>query len=94
MHDGCAQGLAQMEALRRAEPFVNEGYSDIKEYALCFYKKDCMIRKAQQPKPHEKRKKLKIGKQMQINPRKAADLLGCLARVKAFARRCLTRHEK
>ena len=31
---------------------------------------------------------------MQINPRKAADLLGCLARVKAFARRCLTRHEK
>ena len=47
MNDGCAQGLAQMEALRRAEPFVNEGYSDIKEYALCFYKKDCTIRKAQ-----------------------------------------------
>ncbi len=33
MHDGCAQGLAQMEALRRAEPFVDEGYPDVKEYA-------------------------------------------------------------
>lgn len=31
---------------------------------------------------------------MQINPRKAAEETGCLARVKAFARRCLTRHEK
>ena len=47
MHDGCAQGLAQMEALRRAEPFVDEGYPDVKESARCFYKKDCMIRKAQ-----------------------------------------------
>ena len=47
MNDGCAQGLVQMEALRRAEPFVNDAYSDIKEYALSFYKKDCMIRKAQ-----------------------------------------------
>ena len=47
MHDGCAQGLVQMEALRRADPFVNDAYSDIKEYALSFYKKDCMIRKAQ-----------------------------------------------
>ena len=47
MHDGCAQGLVQMEALRRAEPFVDEGYPDVKKYALRFYKKDCMIRKAQ-----------------------------------------------
>ena len=47
MNDGCAQGLVQMEALRRAEPFVDEGYPDVKEYALSFYKKDCMIRKAQ-----------------------------------------------
>ena len=31
---------------------------------------------------------------MQINPHKAADLLGCLVRVKAFARRRRTRHEK
>ena len=47
MNDGYAQGLVQMEALRRAEHFVDEGYPDIKEYVLCFYKKDCMIRKAQ-----------------------------------------------
>ena len=40
MNDGCAQGLVQMEALRRAEPFVNESYPDVKEYALRFYKKD------------------------------------------------------
>ena len=46
MDDGCAQGLAQMETQRYAEPFVNEGYPDIKEYALCFYKKDCMVCKA------------------------------------------------
>ena len=70
MNDGCAQGLVQMEALHRAEPFVDEGYPDVKESARCFYKKDCMIRKAQHPKPHENRKKLKIGRQMQINPRK------------------------
>ena len=31
---------------------------------------------------------------MQVNPHKAADLLGCLVRVKAFARRRRTRHEK
>ena len=47
MNDGCAQGLAQMEALRRAEPFVNEDYPDIKEYALCCYKKECMVKKAE-----------------------------------------------
>ena len=43
MHDGCAQGLAQMEAMRRAEPFVDEGYPDVKEYARCFFKNDCMV---------------------------------------------------
>ena len=47
MNDGCTQGLTQTETQHCAEPFVNEGYPDIKEYALRFYKKDCMIRKAQ-----------------------------------------------
>ncbi len=46
MNDGCAQGLAQMEALRRAEPFVDEGYPDVKEYARYFFKNDCMVCKA------------------------------------------------
>ena len=47
MNDGCAQGLVQMEALHRAEPFVDEGYPDVKEYARCFFKKDCMVCKAE-----------------------------------------------
>ena len=47
MNDGCAQGLAQMEALRYAEPFTNEGYPEVKKYALSFYKKEWMVKKAE-----------------------------------------------
>ena len=46
MNDGCAQGLVQAETQHCAEPFVNEGYPDIKEYARFFFKNDCMVCKA------------------------------------------------
>ena len=31
---------------RCAEPFTNEGYPSVRKYAVSFYKKDCMVRKA------------------------------------------------
>lgn len=31
---------------RCAEPFTNEGYLSVLKYAIGFYKKDCMVRKA------------------------------------------------
>ena len=43
----CDRGLAQIEALRYAEPFTNEGYPEVKKYALSFYKKECMVKKAE-----------------------------------------------
>ena len=42
----CDKALSQIEEQRYAEPFANEGYPDIKKYAICFYKKECMLRKA------------------------------------------------
>ncbi len=47
MEAACDRGLAQIEALRYAEPFTNEGYPEVKKYALSFYKKECMVKKAE-----------------------------------------------
>ena len=43
----CERGLEQIEEQRYAEPFTNEGYPEVKKYALCFYKKECMVKKAE-----------------------------------------------
>ena len=43
----CDRGLAQIDVLRYAEPFTNEGYPEVKKYALSFYKKECMVKKAE-----------------------------------------------
>ena len=40
------RGLAQIEEQRYAAPFTSEGYPDVRKYAVSFYKKDCMLRKA------------------------------------------------
>ena len=40
------RGLAQIEEQRYAAPFTNEGYPDVRKYAVSFYKKDCTLRKA------------------------------------------------
>ena len=47
MEASCDRGLAQIEEQRYAEPFTTEGYSEVKKYALSFYKKECMVKKAE-----------------------------------------------
>ena len=47
MEAACDRGLAQIETQRYAEPFTNEGYPEVKKYALSFYKKECMVKKAE-----------------------------------------------
>ena len=39
------RGLAQIEAQRYAEPFTKEGYPIVLQYAVSFYKKDCVVQK-------------------------------------------------
>ena len=40
------RGLAQIEVQRYAEPFTKEGYPSVLQYAVSFYKKDCVVQKA------------------------------------------------
>ena len=47
MEAACDRGLAQIEEQRYAEPFTTEGYPEVKKYALSFYKKECMVKKAE-----------------------------------------------
>ena len=47
MEAACDRGLAQIEEQRYAEPFTMEGYPEVKKYALSFYKKECMVKKAE-----------------------------------------------
>ena len=47
MEAACDRGLVQIEEQRYAEPFITEGYPEVKKYALSFCKKECMIKKAE-----------------------------------------------
>ena len=47
MEAACDRGLARIEEQRYAEPFITEGYPEVKKYALSFCKKECMIKKAE-----------------------------------------------
>ena len=47
MEAACDRGLAQIEEQRYAEPFITEGYPEVKKYALSFCKKECMVKKAE-----------------------------------------------
>ena len=47
MEAACDRGLAQIEEQHYAEPFITEGYPEVKKYALSFCKKECMIKKAE-----------------------------------------------
>ena len=40
------RGLAQIKEQRYAEPFTKEGYPSVLQYAVSFYKKDCVVQKA------------------------------------------------
>ena len=45
MEAACDRGLAQIEEQHYAEPFIAEGYPEVKKYALSFCKKECMVKK-------------------------------------------------
>ena len=45
MEAACDRGLAQIEEQHYAEPFITEGYPEVRKYALSFYKKECMVKK-------------------------------------------------
>ena len=47
MEAACDRGLAQIEAQHYAEPFITEGYPEVKKYALSFCKKECMVKEAE-----------------------------------------------
>ena len=47
MDAACDRGLAQIEEEHYAEPFIAEGYPEVKKYALSFCKKECMVKKAE-----------------------------------------------
>ena len=44
MEAACDRGLAQIEEQHYAEPFITEGYPEVKKYALSFCKKECMVK--------------------------------------------------
>ena len=47
MDAACDRGLAQIEEQHYAEPFIAEGYPEVKKYALSFCKKECMVKKSE-----------------------------------------------
>ena len=47
MEAACDRALAQIEAQHYAEPFITEGYPEVKKYALSFCKKECMVKKTE-----------------------------------------------
>ncbi len=47
MEAACDRGLAQIGEQHYAEPFITEGYPEVKKYALSFCKKECMVKTAE-----------------------------------------------
>ena len=45
MEAKCAEGLQQIEKQQYAVPLEDDGYQKILEYAVCFFKKGCIVRK-------------------------------------------------
>ena len=45
MEKKCEEGLAQIEAGNYAQPLEDDGYQPILKYAICFFKKGCMVKK-------------------------------------------------
>ena len=43
----CDEALKQIEDNRYAEPFTSEGYPVVRKYGISFYKKGCMVKKAE-----------------------------------------------
>ena len=47
MEKKCEEALAQIEAQKYAVPIEEDGYQQILKYAICFFKKGCIVRKAE-----------------------------------------------
>ena len=45
MEKKCEEGLDQIEKGNYAQPLTDDGYQPILKYAVCFFKKGCMVRK-------------------------------------------------
>ena len=48
MEKKCEEALAQIEEQKYAVPLEDDGYQEILKYAVCFFKKGCMVRKAEE----------------------------------------------
>ena len=46
MEKKCEEGLAQIEKGNYAQPLLDDGHQPILKYAICFFKKGSMVRKA------------------------------------------------
>ena len=46
MEKKCEEALAQIEEQKYAIPLEDDGYQEILKYAVCFFKKGCMVKKA------------------------------------------------
>ena len=46
MEKKCEEALAQIEEQKYASPLEDDGYQEILKYAVCFFKKGCMVKKA------------------------------------------------
>lgn len=42
---GCDKALAQIEEQKYDTELIKDGYRNIKKYGICFYKKECMVKK-------------------------------------------------
>lgn len=45
MKDVCREALKQIEEKNYEAGLRTEGYSNIKKYGLCFYRKECLVMK-------------------------------------------------
>ena len=45
MEKKCEEALTQIEEQKYAVPLEDDGYQPILKYAICFFKKGCMVKK-------------------------------------------------
>ncbi len=43
LEKGCMEALEQIERLHYDNDIIEEGYTDILKYGICFYKKECFV---------------------------------------------------
>ena len=46
MEKKCEEALAQIKEQKYAVPLEEDGYQPILKYAICFFKKGCIVKKA------------------------------------------------